>query len=240
MSSNLVKIVVSSLLFISASADADDLKVIELFTSQGCYSCPAADKLIAELAAKDDSVLNLEYHVDYWNKLVYGSEGVWVDPFSSAEYTERQRQYAGKNLRGNNGVYTPQAVINGVYGQVGSDRRAVNKSLNTAAGHPVSIDISRKDDATLLVNISGDVDEDAGVYLVNFLKETQTTITSGENHDKIMDNHNVVTDMKVIARLSETGGEPLQVAYSGGENRGCAILVQKAQYGAMLGAARCP
>lgn len=240
MQSNMAKLLASSLLFVSASAFADDLKVIELFTSQGCYSCPAADKLIAELAAQDDRILNLEYHVDYWNKLNYRSEGSWEDPFSMQEYTERQRQYSASNLRGNNGVYTPQAVINGTYGQVGSNRGAVNKGLNAAVDQPISVTIGRLNDSTLSVNISGEVDEDAGVYLVNFLKKTQTNVTSGENHDKIMENHNVVTDMKVIAKLSETGNEPLQVAYSGGENRGCAILVQTTQQGAILGAARCP
>jgi len=240
MQSNIAKLFASSLLLVSASAFSDDLKVIELFTSQGCYSCPAADKLIAELAKQDDRILNLEFHVDYWNKLNYRSEGSWEDPFSKQEYTERQRQYSALNLRGNNGVYTPQAVINGTHGEVGSNRGAVSKSLNAAAGQPISVTIGRINDSTLSVNISGQIDGDAGVYLVNFLKRTQTNVTSGENHDKMMENHNVVTDMKVIAKLSEIGNEPLQVAYSGGENRGCAILVQTTQQGAILGAARCP
>lgn len=240
MKSNIAKVFISSLLFLHATAFADDLKVIELFTSQGCYSCPAADKLISELASQDENILNLEFHVDYWNKLQYGRQGNWVDPFSDAEYTKRQRQYSALRLRGNNGVYTPQAVISGTYGEVGSNRRAVRKSLSQIEAHSVSVTIDRKDDSTLLVNVSGDIDRDAEVYLVNYLKETQTNITSGENHDKIMENHNVVTDMKSIAKLADTGAGPLQVAYSGGENRGCAILIQPARQGAILGAARCP
>ena len=224
-----------------SSNAAADLKVVELFTSQGCYSCPAADKLISELAAADSSILNLEFHVDYWDKLRYGSHGVWQDPFSSSEYTLRQRAYSARKLRGENGVYTPQAVINGQWGQVGSNRRAVQKSLAKIAPAPVRVSISRKDDANLSVNVSGVSDgEEAEVYLVSFLEETQTEVTSGENHDKVMKNHNVVTSMTPIAKLSELGIDAIQVAYSGGENQGCAVLVQTPGPGAILGAARCP
>jgi len=229
-----------STMFFNTATQAEGLKVVEMFTSQGCYSCPAADKLLAELAEDRDDILNLEFHVDYWNQLRYRGEGNWVDPYSAPEYSLRQRQYSANRLAGQNGVYTPQAVINGVYGNVGSNRRAMNKGLGLDYQMPIAVTINRENDTTLSVNLDGQSSIDADVYLVSYLKLTETLVTSGENHDKVMENHNVVIDMKPIAKLSETGDTPLQVAYAGGGNRGCAVLVQPAQQGAILGAARCP
>lgn len=219
---------------------AQGLKVVEMFTSQGCYSCPAADKLLGELAEIDGDILNLEFHVDYWNRLVYRGVGSWEDPFSSAAFTQRQRQYEALNLKGENGVYTPQAVINGVYGSVGSNRKTMNKGLAMKVNMPVSVGIDKQDESTLNVSVNGKAGLDAKLYLVSFLKTTKTQITSGENHDKVMVNHNVVTEMQPIASLADATGQSIPVAFEGGENRGCAVLVQAAQQGPILGAARCP
>jgi hypothetical protein len=109
------------LCLIGGSADADTRPaVVELFTSQGCSSCPPADKLLGELARRSD-VLTLAYHVDYWNNLG------WKDPFASADATRRQRRYAG--ALGLSGIYTPQMVVDGAIDAVGSDRRAVEAAL---------------------------------------------------------------------------------------------------------------
>lgn len=229
-----------AMLFANPVAFAGELKVIELFTSQGCYSCPAADKLLAEMAAKDSDILNLEFHVDYWNQLQYRSAGNWEDPFSAAEFTQRQRQYSALNLRGENGVYTPQAVINGIYGHVGSNRRALKKGLEIANPRPVSVKIDRSGATGLAISVAGDAVPDAHIFLVNFLKKTSTNITSGENHDKIMENHNVVVDIQSVGTLAQAGNAPLQVPYAGGDNRGCAVLIQRERQGEILGAARCP
>ena len=231
-----------TLLVANTASHASELKVIEMFTSQGCYSCPAADELLAEMAAHDDNILNLEFHVDYWNKLQYGSAGNWEDPYSSAEYTERQRKYSGLNLRGQNGVYTPQAVINGIYGNVGSHHRALKAGLKIDNPRPVTVNIERNDASTLNIVVAGQPEAapDAHIYLVNYLKKTTTNITSGENHDKVMENHNVVVDMQSIGTLGQISDAPLQVSYAGGDNRGCAVLVQREGLGEILGAARCP
>jgi len=162
--------VVFGTLFFNTSAQAKDLKVVEMFTSQGCYSCPPADELIAKMAARDSSILNLEFHVDYWNQLRYRGEGNWVDPYSSPEYSKRQRQYGSLGLSGRNGVYTPQAVINGVYGNVGSNRRAMSKGLALQSYMPVSVNIDRKDDNTLSISVEGSSSAEADVYFVSFLK----------------------------------------------------------------------
>jgi len=228
---------------VSSSASlAGELQVIEMFTSQGCYSCPAADKLLAEMAANDKDILNLEFHVDYWNQLQYGSAGNWEDPYSAPEYTQRQRQYSGLRLRGENGVYTPQAVINGIYGHVGSNRRALKAGLKIPNSRPVAVSVARDNGATLNISVEGQLESaaDAHIYLVNFLKKTSTKVSSGENHDKVMENHNVVVDMRSIGTVAQSAGSPMKVSYAGGENRGCAILVQRERLGEILGAARCP
>src|SRR5271170_4477662 len=102
--------------------------VLELFTSEGCSSCPPADGLISEIGASSKSVIPLAYHVDYWNHLG------WADPFSSPQWSERQSSYArAMNLDGD---YTPQMVIGGGLQCVGSDRRSVSYAIAAARSVP--------------------------------------------------------------------------------------------------------
>ena len=112
------------LIFNSAAYAAEPFAVVELFTSEGCSSCPPADELLIQIAkeAKKQNLLiyTLGFHVDYWNQLG------WKDPFSQAEFTDRQYLYAQKS--NSSSVYTPQMIINGQYGFTGSDR---NKAWNT-------------------------------------------------------------------------------------------------------------
>src|SRR5271169_3547256 len=98
--------------------------VLELFTSQGCSSCPPADALISELGASSKSVIPLAYHVDYWNHLG------WADPFSSGQWSERQSDYArAMNL---DGEYTPQMVISGAWQCGGSDAGSIERAVAAA------------------------------------------------------------------------------------------------------------
>lgn len=229
-----------SLLLAGSMALADRLTVVEMFTSQSCYSCPAADQLLAEKAESNENILNLEYHVDYWNKLRYGSAGIWVDPYSKAEYTYRQYQYAALNLRGNNGVYTPQAVVNGTYGLVGSDEYEFDKGLKQVSARSVEISIKRSTDELLTIEVDSDSVVEANVYIVHFLKHLQTDVPTGENHGKLMENHNVVTNMRSLGSVADIAARPKQIVYVEEENRGCAVIVQKPNLGPILGAARCP
>lgn len=227
-------------ILICGTASAERLNVIEMFTSQSCYSCPAADELLASMAEADKTILNLEFHVDYWNKLQYGNAGSWVDPYSSAEFTQRQQRYAALKLRGNNNVYTPQAVINGIYGNVGSNRRRIEKGLKLDSPRPVNVEISQLDTSTLNIDINTASEVDAEAFLVHYLRKTSTNIPSGENHGKVMHNYNVVIELQPLGPVADINGETLEIAYSPTENLGCAVLVQQAPLGAVLGAARCP
>ena len=102
-----------------AEASSKHVAVLELFTSQGCSSCPSADKLVSNYISKKN-VFVLSFHVDYWNR--YG----WQDPFSSREYSQRQENYS-KFLKA--GIYTPQLVINGQTQMIGSDESRISNSL---------------------------------------------------------------------------------------------------------------
>ena len=127
----IIRLAVASALAMGAAAAraAEGPVVVELFTSQGCYSCPTVEAYLRDLAARSDLVA-LEWHVDYWNELVYGAAGKWRDPFSAPEYTQRQVIY-GRSLGGR--VYTPQMVVDGRLEAVGSDRTAVEQALVRSA-----------------------------------------------------------------------------------------------------------
>ena len=121
---------------ISVTGSYAPVAVLELFTSEGCSSCPSADRLLPLLAKLDSNIIPLSFHVDYWNRLG------WTDPFSSSKYSERQRSYASQlNLES---VYTPQLVVNGEYELVGSNRSNAEAAIKKALKEKslVKIDIS--------------------------------------------------------------------------------------------------
>ena len=112
--------------------------VVELFSSEGCSSCPPAERLLAEIAADarrgGRNVLTLEFHVDYWNS------GGWTDPFSARAYTQRQEQY--QRALGEGTLYTPQMIVNGTHAFVGSDRGEARRSVDAALARPGAVQVS--------------------------------------------------------------------------------------------------
>ena len=129
--------------------------VAELFTSEGCSSCPAADDVLTRLVVSQPipgvEIIALGEHVDYWDRLG------WRDPFSSAGYTARQSQYGSHVFRTGN-IYTPQLVIDGVTEAVGSDERRIRTLLAAAARTPkprLTVEASLKPDGTLTASVSG-------------------------------------------------------------------------------------
>ena len=222
----------------AAARAAEGPVVVELFTSQGCYSCPPAEAYLRDLAVRSNLVA-LEWHVDYWNDLVYGAAGKWRDPFSTPEYTQRQVTY-GRSLGGGK-VYTPQMVVDGRLEAVGSDRiaveQAVDRSADTAAKVPVTLDRDRT--GALKVGIGAGTGT-ATVLLVRYLREASTSVAAGENKGKGLHSRNVVTGLR---RIGAWAGQPLQVSVPDlklREGEGCAVLLQGDAQGPILGARYCP
>ena len=120
-------------LLVAFAAPAHAGRVIELFTSHGCSSCPPADRLLGELIEAEPDLVALEFHVDYWNSLVHGGDGNFVDPFSSPDWSLRQRAYDGVALAGRGGLYTPQAIVDGAFAAVGSDRARIGQALSAGS-----------------------------------------------------------------------------------------------------------
>ncbi len=221
-------------------ARAGDPTVVELFTSQSCYSCPPAEAFLGELVEREDLVA-LEYHVDYWDDLVYGSAGRWKDLFSDAAYTERQRVYAHR-IPGSQ-VYTPQIVVDGAAQTVGSRRSQVLRLVERARSVPKPARVSVQREATggLRVTVdAGPPGSDADVLLARYDIRHVTVIEAGENKGKTLDNHHVVRELR---SLGAWNGEQWQVSITDmslDPNQGCAVIVQSANQGAILGAAVCP
>ncbi len=207
--------------------------VVELFTSQSCSSCVAAAEYFEDLAARDD-VIALGWHVDYWNAL-QTRHGRWVDPYSDAAYTERQRRY-NRNLRATNAVYTPQIVINGAGEAIGSARgdvEALIRDEKDSAPSARVASVQRKANGDIAFNVSGEGE----VVVVYFTPVSETAISGGENAGQRLNDINIVTD---FALLGDTSGAGVfsAAAPSGGEN--CAVLLQAPNQGRILAARYCP
>lgn len=234
-----ILILLSTLLPLAVHADAGNKHVLELFTSQGCYSCPPAEALLGELIESREDIVALEFHVDYWNDLVYGSAGKWEDPFSNNEYTQRQRRYNGRALEGNNGVYTPQAVVNGQAAVVGSNGKAIDQLLKRPAPASAMLMLDREV-GSIRVGVSGKAAAPAEVWLYRFDIRNVTDVGAGENKGKTLTNHHVVREVR---RLGEWTGEDQEYVVEGlnlDGGQSCAVVVQLPDQGPVLGADLCP
>lgn len=233
--------------FPSASAQSTAPVVVELFTSQGCYSCPPAEAYLGELADRTD-IVALEFHVDYWDSLTYMWHGQWKDPFSSPQYTARQRGY-NVAIRGQSGVYTPQMIIDGRYEAVGSRRPQVADAINRAS-HVRKLDVAiapAPGGGALEVTLSGSADgaDTGNVYLARFLDRAETEVKKGENHGKILVSRHIVRELRNLGGWRGTARKlslPADALANNpdGKAMGCAVLVQAPNHGRILGAALCP
>jgi hypothetical protein len=212
-----------SLVFMLSRASADPRPVVvELFTSQGCSSCPPADALLGELARRED-VIALGFHISYWDGLA------WKDPFSSQSSTDRQRTYSRLFHLGQ--VYTPQMVVDGAREMVGSDRHEVLAAVRDARPEtiaPVTFAADRRS-----VTIGGGNGR-GSVLVVRFAQKRTTRVAGGENARRTLQDANGV---EALASLGSWNGSTLSFAIeppAAGE--GIAVLVQ-ASDGRMLGAA---
>lgn len=178
--------------------------VVELFTSEGCSSCPPADQLVARIQKEDagEPVYILAYHVDYWNRLG------WKDAFSSAAYSKRQEDYAAYlHLQS---VYTPQIVVNGAREFVGSDDGALRNAIRSGLAQTPLASL------TLAVSASNsgaaDVHYTAGGYgkntelLVAVLqKNAETEVKRGENQGRVLHHVQIVRQLQAVALNNNSG-----------------------------------
>jgi hypothetical protein len=174
--------------------------VVELFTSEGCSSCPPADALLAELANRTD-VLALSFHVDYWDRLG------WKDPYSSREATARQNHYA--TLLALATVYTPQIVVDGKWQAVGSDRADVEHALDLARRSLTEIPVALALDhgqAQITLGPGGD-GVAVAVLLIGFDRRHVTAVRRGENSGRTLAHVDVVRGIDEIAQFAGNAGE---------------------------------
>ena len=220
-----------------AQADRRPPVVVELFTSQGCYSCPPAEAYLRDLAVQD-GIVALEFHVDYWDGLTYMWHGSWKDPFSSPTHTYRQRLY-NVSIRKQPGVYTPQMIIDGWQEAVGSRKADVQAAIARAATGPKLAVAVQGTEAARRATIAGSHDGPAEVFLARFLKSATTRVNAGENHDKTLMSAHVVTGLQKLGEW--TGAETSFALPPGPEaDAGCAVIVQAKGQGRIVGAALCP
>ena len=227
----LLSIVLITLLTLhTAKAESGHSPVmIELFTSQGCSSCPPADAILGDLARNPD-VLALSLPVDYWDRLG------WKDTFAKPEFTARQYQYA--DWRGSRQVYTPQAIIDGAVDVIGSRRGAMVDAVNAqrAKVKPVLVNLSQTGSGLGLGLQSGPLSEPANIWIARYQLRGQVAVKRGENGGQMLDYFNVVTDLH---RFGPFSGGTVDVALTElppESGTGLAVFVQNGRTGAILGA----
>jgi hypothetical protein len=218
------------LLPVAFPVKADDARpvVVELFTSQGCSSCPPADRLLGEL--KDEpGVIALSLHVDYWDYIG------WQDPYGKARHTDRQQAY--KRRLGLDYVYTPQIVVDGRWQAVGSRRGEVRERIDRARAAAPAVR-PRVEDGRAVIP-AAQVDGSARVWLVTFDARHSTDVADGENAGDRLVNHNVVRGWRDLGAYTGQRREiRLDTAQARTAGRsGCAVIVQREGTGEILGAA---
>lgn len=227
MLSRLIASIGLSLALIPAAASAADRPVVvELFTSQGCSSCPPANAYLNELAKSRADVLPLAFHVTYWDRLG------WKDPFSLTAATDRQDRYGH---RFGDGSYTPEIVVDGASSHVGSDRAEVGPAIEQARQKgqtAAAVSVARAGD-DLVIEVGGG--EGRGrVLLIGFDHAHQTAIRRGENNGRTLDESNVVRSIRPVG---DWQGSPLRLNEKFPEGEDVAVILE-APDGRIVGASR--
>lgn len=179
--------------------------VLELFTSQGCSSCPPADQLLSKLARAgslaDRPVAPLAFHVDYWNDIG------WTDPYSLPAWTERQHQYS--RAIDDSRVYTPELVIGGASGVIGSNLAAVTQAVQRAERPALlAATAAWSQDA---VTVAATAPEDAEVWVAVWEDGTSTKVTRGENSGETLDNDRVVRRLERVAAAGKQASTAIRI-----------------------------
>ena len=222
-------------------AHADPRAVVELFTSQGCSSCPPADQIIGELA-KDPNVIALSLPIDYWDYLG------WKDTLADSRFSARQKAYS--RMRGDRDVYTPQVVVNGSKHVIGSDRARIDGAISETGkadgvmSVPVTMSLSGKQ-LTVSVAAGKGPTAHGEVWLCSISKAVPITISRGENRGLEVTYHNVVRNLLKVGDWNGSSGSwtvPLENISREGVDA-AVVFVQdgsRDKPGPMLGAALTP
>ncbi len=220
-----------SIAFASSAMAEGDPVVVELFTSQGCSSCPPADRIMHELAKRDD-VIGLALHVDYWDYIG------WKDEYASPDHTQRQRAYAREG--GRTMIYTPQMVINGQQDVVGAQGREVDRliDIHLTAPPEAEVDAVRKGDA-VTVNVTP-IDlpngETYDIRVVQYSPLRHASIRRGELAGHELDYANVVENWQIAGQWDGTTPQSFTAALS--EDLPSVVIVQQAGHGPIVAATR--
>ncbi len=217
-------------LAVASQAAAEQVVVVELYTSQGCSSCPPADEFLATLAS-NARILPLALHVDYWDYIG------WADKFAKPKFTERQRAYA--RATGSRTIYTPQLIIGGQDRIEGFAPQETADQLRKHLAVTPTVRLSaRREGDQLVIRAEADPPPDGPlrVQLVRYIPEETVLIERGENAGKTVTYHNIVTSWEGLGDWS--GQEPLELSVPYDGSRPGAVVVQAAGPSAILAAAR--
>ncbi len=213
---------------LTAPVAADSPVVVELFTSQGCSSCPPADAMMHELATRDD-VIALALHVDYWDYIG------WKDEFADPAHAKRQRGYAVEG--GRRSVYTPQMIINGEADIVGARPMELAKVIAEHAARPetVTLDVVRSGNG---LTISAEAIAATGPFVVHMLRytpERTAKITRGENAGRTLSYANVTERWTVLAEWDGATAFEMRTDVTG--DKPVVVLIQEGAHGTIHAAA---
>jgi hypothetical protein len=208
--------------------------VVELFTSEGCSSCPPADELLGELTQRQ-FVLPLSFHVDYWDYIG------WKDRFGDPLFTQRQRAYA--EAQGSSMVYTPQMIVAGAIDVVGSDRKAVDKALKTAYTRNTMyrVQVARDPQGRVIAQFpEAPIGVPATVWLVTYQKSAESEVKAGENSGRSLMTYNVVRSLQKVGMWYGPATEielKLDPEAKANSPDACAIIANQAEHGPIIAAA---
>lgn len=212
------------------TVSSDPVVVVELYTSQGCSSCPPADAYFAELA-KDKRVIPLALHVDYWDYIG------WADSFANPKFTDRQKAYA--HAVGSRTIYTPQMIVGGKDRVEGHQPELVDQLIGAqlAAAQPVALRLQRNgDDLHITAKSMGDLMGAVRVQLVRYTPSAVVEIEHGENAGLKVRYSNIVTSWQVIGNWPGVVPLDLQAKVSGTDP--VVVILQQEGPGDILAAAR--
>ena len=219
-------------LMATTSANARPV-VLELFTSQGCSSCPPADALLSSMQG-DAGVLPLSLHVDYWDRLG------WKDPMSASAMTQRQYAYAA--AMGGRDIFTPQLVVDGYISAVGSNETAVKDAIAKARTQQLAVEltITTLPSKQLLVQSSANADSalpaTAEVEAFYYTKRAVTEVSRGENGGRRLSSIHNVTRIETLAPWQAGKAYRAEIAPTVSADEGVAVIIQRAGQGAVIGA----